>query len=205
MYRKIFCKDSPNLIIVLSHSKPNVVLPTYYLIGSFISQAQVAQPARLISADRQRRKRDAMMIDDSTTEVTYPENFICPISFDLMTDPLVSIYGHHYQREAIIGWLSQGNNTCPLTRNPLTLGMLVSDSRLRSNIRGWMLRNGLAFQRQNEQEAPARVVGLGCILAPSKRQLHTLITRQIGPEPQRRPHRFLNRLRRRTPPVSRFA
>ena len=112
-----------------------------------------------------------MMIDDSTTEVTYPENFICPISFDLMTDPLVSIYGHHYQREAILGWLSQGNKPCPMTRNPLSLGMLVSDSRLQFNIKKWMLQNGLAVQPRNEHEdsETRRVVGLGCsILAPNE-------------------------------------
>jgi hypothetical protein len=140
---------------------------------------------------------------DSTTEVTPPEHFVCPISFDLMTDPLVSIYGHHYQREAILGWLSQGNSTCPLTRNTLSLGMLVSDSRLQLTIASWMLQNGLAAQHNNteEREAPERVLGLGCILAPSKRQLRTSVIRQTGSE---RPHRFFYRRQRRTPSASRF-
>jgi hypothetical protein len=147
-----------------------------------------------------------MMIDDSTsTEVETPENFICPISFDLMTDPLISIYGHHYQREAILGWLSQGNKTCPMTRNPLSLGMLVSDSRLQFNIKKWMLQNGLAVQHNTEREAPERVVGLGCILAPSKRQLRTWVERETGSEVQRRPHRFLFRRQRRTQSASTFA
>ena len=47
------------------------------------------------------------MMIDSTTEATYPENFDCPISFDLMTDPLVSIYGHHYQPERGYYWLAK--------------------------------------------------------------------------------------------------
>ena len=147
-----------------------------------------------------------MMIDDSTTtEVTHPENFICPISFDLMTDPLVSIYGHHYQKEAIIGWLSEGNCTCPLTRKPLTLRMLVSDSRLKSNIKGWMLQNGLAVQHYNEHEDPDRVVGLGCILAPSKQQPLKSTIRQTGFESRRRPFRFLFRRQKRTTSASVFA
>jgi hypothetical protein len=137
---------------------------------------------------------------DSATKVTPPEHFICPISFDLMTDPLISIYGHHYQREAILGWLSQGNSTCPLTRNALSLGMLVSDSRLQLTIDGWMLQNGLATQYNNteEREGRERVLALGCILAPSKRQLHTSVVRQ------NRPHRFFHRRPRRTPSASRF-
>ena len=144
--------------------------------------------AEYISADRQRRKRNAMMID-STTEVTHPQNFICPISFDLMTDPLVSIYGHHYQKEAILGWLNQGNSTCPLTREPLTMAMLVSDGHLQSNIERWMLQNGLTVQPRNEYEDPEtmRVVGLGCsIFAPSEQQLRKHRS-------WRRPFRFLCR------------
>ena len=113
------------------------------------------------------------MMTDSATEVTRPDNFICPISFDLMTDPLVSIYGHHYQKEAILGWLNEGNSTCPLTRELLTLGMLFSDRRLQSNIKEWMLQNGLAVQHYNEHEDAERVVGLGCVLAPTNQQLRT--------------------------------
>ena len=114
------------------------------------------------------------MMIDSTTEVTHPENFICPLSLDLMTDPLVSICGHHCQKEAVLGWLNQGNSTCPLTRELLTLGMLFSDRSLQSNIKEWMLQNGLAVRHNNEHEdAERRVVGLGCVLAPSKQQLST--------------------------------
>ena len=164
----------------------------YYLIGSFFLKLK-AHNSKSISADRQRRKQDAMMIDSTTEVITHPENFICPISFDLMTDPLVSVYGHHYQKEAILGWLSEGNCTCPLTRKPLTLGMLVTDSRLKSNIKGWMLQNGLAVQHHNEHEDPGRVVGLGCILAPSKQQVSKPIIRRTGSEPRRRPFRFLFR------------
>ena len=147
-----------------------------------------------------------MMSDDSTAEVTHPENFVCPISFDLMTDPLVSIYGHHYQRAAILGWLKEGNCTCPLTRKPLTLGMLVSDSRLQSMIKGWMLQNGLVVQHHNQHEDPDRVVGLGCILAPSKQQpLRDVTMMQTGNESQRRPFRFLFRRQKRTTSALRFA
>ena len=147
------------------------------------------------------------MMISSTTESTYeyPEEFICPISFDLMTQPLVSIYGHHYQKAAILGWLSEGHRTCPLTRKPLTLRMLVSDSRLQSMIKGWMLQNGLTVQHYNEHEDPDRVVGLGCILAPGKEQLRHSIMRQTGFESRRRPFRFLFRRQKRTTSASVFA
>jgi hypothetical protein len=141
---------------------------------------------------------------DTNEEITPPENFICPISFDLMTDPLISIYGHRYQREAILGWLGQGNSTCPLTRKPLTLRMLVKDCRLQLVINGWMRQNGLAVQYNTEREDRERVVGLGCILTPSKPELQTFLStlRQARSESQRRPHRFLHRRQSRTPSAS---
>ena len=111
---------------------------------------------------------------DSTTEVTSPEKFLCPISFDLMTDPLVSICGHHCQKETVLGWLNQGISTRPLARELLTLGTLFSDRSVQWKVEEWMLQNGLAVQHDNEHEdAERRVVGSGCVLAPSKQQLST--------------------------------
>jgi hypothetical protein len=83
------------------------------------------------------------MTADSSTEINPPEEYICPINGELMTDPLVSIHGHHYQSDGILEWLSKGNNTCPLTRKPLSLRMLISDKVLRGKIHQWLKQNGL--------------------------------------------------------------
>jgi hypothetical protein len=47
-----------------------------------------------------------------------PQHSSCPISCDLLTDPLRT-YGHHTIEEAILGWLSEGMIHAPLTRNLL--------------------------------------------------------------------------------------
>uniref|UniRef100_A0A1D1XMS8 RING-type E3 ubiquitin transferase n=1 Tax=Anthurium amnicola TaxID=1678845 RepID=A0A1D1XMS8_9ARAE len=51
-----------------------------------------------------------------------PEEFRCPISLELMQDPVTVSTGQTYDRASITKWLKSGNHTCPVTgkrlRNP---------------------------------------------------------------------------------------
>ena len=47
-----------------------------------------------------------------------PNDFYCPITGELMKDPVTDQEGHTYERSAIMKWLSK-SNTSPLTRKPL--------------------------------------------------------------------------------------
>lgn len=78
--------------------------------------------------------------DESMIEI--PEQFICPITQELMQDPVVTKYGQSYERSAILEWISQGKD-CPLTRQPLTLGGIITNHPLRSKIRQWQVKNEL--------------------------------------------------------------
>jgi len=58
----------------------------------------------------------------------YEENddlapFKCPISLDIMVDPVITPYGHCYDRRNIEDWLDR-EEVCPLTRRPLTISQL---------------------------------------------------------------------------------
>jgi hypothetical protein len=70
-----------------------------------------------------------------------PTEFICPLTKDIMSDPLVSRYGTHFERKAIIDWLEKGNNFCPQTGNPLRPSYLISDKNLQWKIRYWAKKN----------------------------------------------------------------
>merc|ERR1712157_192114 len=48
-----------------------------------------------------------------------PEHYICPITQELMTDPVIVSSGHTFERTAIIEWLEDGNDINPLTGEQL--------------------------------------------------------------------------------------
>ena len=52
-------------------------------------------------------------------EADIDEDFLCPITQCLMRDPVTTSDGQTYEREAITQWFAAGNNTSPITNDPL--------------------------------------------------------------------------------------
>jgi hypothetical protein len=73
------------------------------------------------------------------------EVFFCPITSQIMKDPVVDPEGNSYERAAIEGWLRR-NTTSPITRSPLRPEDLVPNRALRAAIE--LQREGHA-QRAN--------------------------------------------------------
>jgi hypothetical protein len=65
-----------------------------------------------------------------------PSKFLCALTSTLMSDPVMSIHGHTFERTAILAWLDNSSK-CPITGKPLGLEGLVSNKTLRSTIIGW--------------------------------------------------------------------
>ena len=49
---------------------------------------------------------------------------VCPISLHGIEHPVVTPYGHLYEKDALLQWLS-ADSSCPLTRLPLKIGELI--------------------------------------------------------------------------------
>lgn len=62
-----------------------------------------------------------------------PEAFICPITQEIMIDPVVASDGHTYERKAIEMWL-QSHNSSPMTGLQLTNKQLTPSHTLKSMI-----------------------------------------------------------------------
>jgi hypothetical protein len=82
-----------------------------------------------------------MAMEASTTEASVPEDFICPLTLEVMETPCMTRAGHNFERKAILQWLVD-HNECPLTRNVLTLKDIIVNRNLRSKIQAWKKRNG---------------------------------------------------------------
>ncbi len=67
------------------------------------------------------------------SSINPPQDFYCPITGDLLVDPVVDPEGHSYERESIIKWLKT-KNVSPMTRNPLVISDLKPNLNLKNGI-----------------------------------------------------------------------
>ena len=65
-----------------------------------------------------------------------PADFICPITTELMSDPVMAADGHSYERSAIERWLAT-KSTSPMTGEALVQSFLAPNHTLRRQIREW--------------------------------------------------------------------
>ncbi|KAJ8626394.1 hypothetical protein MRB53_019701 [Persea americana] len=69
------------------------------------------------------------------------QSFYCPITRDVMIDPVETSSGQTFERSAIQKWLDDKNTTCPLTKIPLHGEILRPNITLRKSIEEWKDRN----------------------------------------------------------------
>ncbi|KAJ9563464.1 hypothetical protein OSB04_008624 [Centaurea solstitialis] len=69
------------------------------------------------------------------------QSFYCPITGEVMVDPVETSSGHTFERSAIEKWLADGSNLCPLTMIPLENSVLRPNRTLRQSIEEWKDRN----------------------------------------------------------------
>ena len=99
---------------------------------------------------RRTEDRSAFTGDDSRTattqraccHTTFPSSFICPITRELMHDPVATVDGHCFERKAISMWL-QNHDTSPVTGARLPHPQLLPIHPLRCAISEWMVANKL--------------------------------------------------------------
>ncbi|KAG6491114.1 U-box domain-containing protein 12-like [Zingiber officinale] len=77
-----------------------------------------------------------------------PDDFRCPISLELMKDPVIVSTGQTYERSYIQKWLESGHKTCPKTQQPLTHSTLTPNFVLKSLIAQWCDANGIELPQK---------------------------------------------------------
>lgn len=113
-----------------------------------------------------------------------PSDYVCPISKKIMSDPLMSKYGNHFERSAIMKWLNDGNSYCPVTGNPLRPSMLISDKTLRWKIEYWAKKTGYDLRQGEEKvsEDEEVIASIGFVAIPHRHFLCSL-TNEIMLDP----------------------
>ncbi|XVE69459.1 hypothetical protein DITRI_Ditri09bG0153900 [Diplodiscus trichospermus] len=80
-------------------------------------------------------------IDQSSSNI--PDDFRCPISLDLMKDPVIISSGHTYDRNSITRWINTGHHTCPKSGQRLIHMALIPNYALKSLVHQWCQENNI--------------------------------------------------------------
>ncbi|XP_074586130.1 U-box domain-containing protein 20-like [Curcuma longa] len=94
---------------------------------------------------RKEDKRLALSAAAASEEFSVPAHFQCPISLEIMEDPVTAPTGITYDRRSIEAWLDRGNGTCPVTSLPLGPDadlLLIPNHSLRRMIQEWTAAHG---------------------------------------------------------------
>eukprot|EP00250_Pteridium_aquilinum_P006091 c16074_g1_i2 orf=251-2725(+) len=114
-----------------------------------------------------------------------PADFRCPLSLELMSDPVIVASGQTYERAYIQQWLDQGNTTCPKSRQELNHFTLISNFTVKALIANWCEHNDIPLpepgklQTPPTQPLPTQMSSPDNVLMPAAQPLPTQISSPI--------------------------
>ncbi|KAL6847342.1 hypothetical protein ACP4OV_023195 [Aristida adscensionis] len=89
--------------------------------------------------------------DLCTQEQAVPDEFRCPISLELMRDPVIVSTGQTFERACIENWIASGHHTCPTTQQRMVNTTLTPNYVLRSLIAQWCEANGMEAPKHSSK------------------------------------------------------
>ncbi|KAH7285352.1 hypothetical protein KP509_33G024400 [Ceratopteris richardii] len=84
--------------------------------------------------------------------ISVPTDFRCPLSLEIMSDPVIIASGQTYERAYIQMWLDEGNTTCPKSRQTLSDLNIFSNITLKGMIECWCEDNNLPLHNLSKCE-----------------------------------------------------
>lgn len=135
-----------------------------------------------------RRRRSAM-------DVNYPVDFRCPISLDLMRDPVVVSTGQTYDRSSISLWIESGHNTCPKTGQTLAHTNLIPNRALKNLIAMWCREQKIPFEVTEPNEKVNSVIHNKTALEATKMTVSFLVDKLTASQSAEAANRVVHELR----------
>ncbi|GLT70634.1 hypothetical protein SLA2020_426990 [Shorea laevis] len=78
-----------------------------------------------------------------------PHEFLCPITLEIMTDPVIVATGQTFERESISKWLDFNHRTCPKTGQTLEHLSLAPNFALKNLIQQWCKENNFELPKKD--------------------------------------------------------
>lgn len=136
--------------------------------------AQIALPTIPVHLNLEEKKQDQIApiqqipIPAPEKKQRPPESLLniitCPISLEIMRDPVMTTQGHTYERSTIQAWFDSGHKTDPLTNQPLLNETLITNYAIKSIIESILNLSGDPKKSRNELESEQK--SLASLLQP---------------------------------------
>lgn len=91
--------------------------------------------------------------------VPIPPDFCCPLSLELMTDPVIVSSGQTYERAFIKTWIDLGLSVCPKTRQTLAHTNLIPNYTVKALIANWCESNNVKLPDPTKSTSPLLLHG----------------------------------------------
>ncbi|XP_051842291.1 WD repeat, SAM and U-box domain-containing protein 1 isoform X2 [Antechinus flavipes] len=84
------------------------------------------------------RKIEELKVKVESLSSGIPDEFLCPITRELMQEPVIASDGYSYEKEAIENWISKKKRTSPMTNLVLPSLVLTPNRTLKMAIDRWL-------------------------------------------------------------------
>jgi ankyrin repeat protein len=88
---------------------------------------------------KKKKKKQQQLVSAEGGADQIPAEFMCELTQRLMTDPVETPYGNIYERGAILNWLQQQGQICPMTGTPLVAEDLTPAIKLKGRVQQWLV------------------------------------------------------------------
>lgn len=109
--------------------------------SSFVDTIDKTKELLSVLKEVKLKKTTSLRLDDDS--LSCPPEFRCPLSKQLMRDPVIISTGQTYDRPFIQKWLKAGHRMCPVTQQVLSHSLLTPNYLVREMISQWCNSRGI--------------------------------------------------------------
>ena len=136
LYNESIAKKTTELVIGETSQNIHSNLDSFKRTDFKEIQTIIDQIAKEDSKPDPTKERQDMHILKNSYKNDVPNEFLCPITEEIFTDPVMTCDGHTYERKAIEAWLNSHDNS-PVTNLPLSNKNLMPNVVLKNLIKGF--------------------------------------------------------------------